>query len=156
DGTELVDADMRRRDFRRLRQQDRHAIAALNAMRAQHIGEAVGRLPQPAVADIVSTAVAMHMQDGETLRLLRRPAVADIDADIVPRRQLPAELADELVIGVGAGKHAGRNAIKSAGLSQRVRAQRGPTTKSGTSLPAAPGCLCASSGLEAHQLDASS
>jgi hypothetical protein len=33
------------------------------------------------------------MQDGEAIRLVRRPAVADIDPDVVPGRDLPAELA---------------------------------------------------------------
>ena len=44
DGAELVDRDMARRHFRRLRQQDGDAVAARDAVRAQHIGEAVGSL----------------------------------------------------------------------------------------------------------------
>ena len=46
DRAELVDRDMGGGDFRRLRQHDGDAVAALNAMRAQHIGEPVGGVAQ--------------------------------------------------------------------------------------------------------------
>ena len=100
DAAELVDRDMAGRHFRRLRQQDGDAVAARNAVRAQHIGEPVGGLAQPAVGDGVFAPVRPRMQDGEPVGLERRPAVADIDADIVARRHLPAELAIDVVVVV--------------------------------------------------------
>ena len=105
DRAELVDRDMGGGDFRRLRQHDGDAVAARNAVRAQHVGEPVRHLAQGAVADGVLAAVGAHMQDGEPAGLLRRPAVADIDADIVTRRHLPAELAIDVVVGFKARQH---------------------------------------------------
>ena len=104
-GAEFVDRDMGGHDFRRLRQQDGDAVAARDAMRAQHIGEPVGGLAQDAEADGVFASIGMNVQDREPVRLLRRPAVADIDADIVARRHLPAELAIDVVVIVQARQH---------------------------------------------------
>jgi len=42
DRAHLVDGDVRKSGFRTLRQQNAHPIAALNAMRAKHIGEPIG------------------------------------------------------------------------------------------------------------------
>ena len=105
DGAELVDRDMRGGDFRHLRQHDGDAVAARDAMRAQHIGEPVGGVAQGAVADRVLPPVGMDMQDGEPVRLVHRPAVADIDADIVARRDIPAELAIDFVVIVETRQH---------------------------------------------------
>ena len=105
DRAKLVDRDMGGGDFRRLRQQDGDAVAALDAVRAQHIGEPVRGLAQGAVADGVFAPVRMDVQDGEPAGLSLRPAVADIDADIVARRHLPAELAIDVVVIGEAGQH---------------------------------------------------
>ncbi len=98
---ELVDGDVRGGHFRRLRHEDRDAVAAFDALRAQHIGEPVGSLAQVAVADRLAAPVAMHVQNGESAGLARRPAVADVDADIVARRDRPAEIAIERVVVFG-------------------------------------------------------
>ena len=126
DGAELVDRDMGGGDFRRLRQQDRDAVAARDAMRAQHIGEPVGGLAQPAIGDGVLAPVRPHMQDGEPAGLARRPAVADIDADIVARRHLPAELAIDVVVIVQARqhRHGGADASQSNARARSSRCSR--------------------------------
>ena len=92
-------------DFRRLRQQDRDAVAARDAVRGKHVGEPVGGVLQPAEADLVGAAVGMHMQDREPPRLGRRPAVADIDADVVARGDPASGIAAELVVVADVGKH---------------------------------------------------
>ena len=105
DGAELVDRDMRGRHFRRLRQHDGDAVAALDALRAQHVGETIGGFAQGAEADGLFAPVRMHMQDGEPRGIGVCPAVADIDADIVARRHLPAELAIDVVVIVEMRQH---------------------------------------------------
>ena len=110
DRRELVDRDMRGGDFRHLRQENCDAVAAFHALRAQHIGEAIGGVLQPAEGDVVVTAIRMHMHDRDAARIERRPAVADIHADIVIGRNLPAELAIELVVILDLRKHDTRRA----------------------------------------------
>ena len=45
------------------------------------------------------------VQDGEPIRFARRPAVADVDADVVTRRYLPAELAIERIVVLDARQY---------------------------------------------------
>src|SRR5690348_4752273 len=96
-------------DFGRLRQEDRDTVTAADAARAQHIGEAVRHLAQRTEADALLTPVTLHMQDGEPAGLALGPAVANVDADVVLRRNLPTELAIDLVVAGSAGqKHPAR------------------------------------------------
>ena len=84
DRAELVDRDVDGRDLRRLRQQDRDAVAARDAVRGQRVGEPVRGLAQPAVADVLARGrPARTCDEREPARLALRPAVADVDADIV-------------------------------------------------------------------------
>jgi hypothetical protein len=77
-----------------LRQQHRNAIAALDAIGLQCVGEPVGRLAQPTIGDLLVTPVGPRMQNGKAAGLLLGPAITDIDADIVTGGHRPAELAD--------------------------------------------------------------
>ena len=110
DRRKLVDRDMRGGDLRHLRQENRNAVAALDALRAQHIRQAVGRLLQPAEGDVVVAAIGVHMHDRDPPRIQSCPAIADIDADIVIGRNLPAELAIERVVVLDLWKHDTRRA----------------------------------------------
>ena len=109
DGAELVDRDVDRRDLGRLRQQDRDAVAALDAVRRERIGEPVRCLAQPAVAHVLRAAVLRHGDESELARVALGPAVADLDADIELRRHLPAELAVHFLVAAALRQHAAKN-----------------------------------------------
>jgi hypothetical protein len=47
----------------------------------------------------------MDVQNGEAARIERRPFVADIDANVVARRNIPAELTIDIVVMGQIGKH---------------------------------------------------
>jgi hypothetical protein len=98
DRAELVDRDMNRRDLRSLRQQDGDAVAARDAVGGERVGEAIGRVAQPAEADLVVPAVGMDVENGEARRIRRGPAVADLDAHVVTLGHVPAELRIERII----------------------------------------------------------
>ena len=123
DGAELVDGDVDRRDLRRLRQQDRDAVAARNAVGGEHIGEPVRGLAQRAIGHLVDAAVGAHVEDGNAARFGLRPAVADVDADIVARRHLPAERTVERIVVARSGKHGGAN-IAAKARTARCAGQR--------------------------------
>ena len=106
---ELVDRDVDRRDLGRLRQQDRDAVAAFDAVRRQRIGETVRCLAQPAVAHVLRAAVLRHGDERKLARIALRPAVADLDADVELRRHLPAELAVQFVVAAALRQHAAKN-----------------------------------------------
>ena len=115
----LVDRDMRGHGLGRLRQQDRDPVAALDAVRAQRIGEPVGLRPQRAIADIVDAAVGMDMNDRGAAGLAHSPAVADIHADIVAIGDRPAKFAVQLFVVVYLWKHPAcpaRNLVGANGL----------------------------------------
>ncbi len=99
---ELVDRDVRHHDFGYLRQQDRDAVAASDAVGAKRIGEAIGGLLQPAVTDLLDLAVREHVYDREPLWIDTRPTIANIGSNVVGRGNLPAKRAIEFVI-VGDG-----------------------------------------------------
>src|SRR5712675_1661943 len=105
DRAELVDRDVDRGDFGRLRQQDGDAVAARDAVGAQRMGEPVRGLAQPAIGQVITAPVRPDMDEGELVRRDRRPAVAYLDPDIVGRRQLPAELPVERVVVAGFAQH---------------------------------------------------
>ena len=105
DGAELVDGDMERRHLGHLRQQDGDAIPARHAVGAQHVGEAVGGVFQPAVGNVLVAAGA-NVQDGEPARIAIGPRVACGDADVVALWNVPAERAIERVVVAEVGKQA--------------------------------------------------
>ena len=74
-------------------------------MRAQDIGEAVGCLLEPAIAEGIDLAVGARMDDRWPRRIGGSPAVADINADIVASRDLPREAAAEFVVISKLGQH---------------------------------------------------
>ncbi len=90
--------------FRRLRQQDADAIAALYALGAKQVGGLVGPVAELAVGEL-SVAIRAGVDQRQPVRLSRRPAVADIDADIIEIRNVPAETAAQLLIGRCARQH---------------------------------------------------
>src|SRR6476659_4080539 len=100
---------MNRRDLRRLRQQDRNAVAAPDAVCGQRIGQTVRSLAEPAVAHLLRAAVMARDNEREPAGVPFRPSVADLDADIELRRHLPAELADNLVVTRALRRHAAKN-----------------------------------------------
>src|SRR6202035_6088990 len=90
------------RRLRRLRQQDGEPVAAPQAMRAQHIGEAVRQLADVGEGVALLAMVLVEEDEGEGVAAL---AVADIDADVVAWRDLPAELPDDLLVARRARQH---------------------------------------------------
>ena len=106
-GAELVNGDVARGDGRPLRQEDGDAVAAGDAARGEHVGEPVRGLAQRAVAHLLHGAIGGHVEDGGAAGLALRPPVAHVDADIVARRQLPAERAVERVVAARDGKDVG-------------------------------------------------
>ncbi len=101
----LVDRDMRDHRFRRLRQQDRHPVAATDTVRPQRVGKLVRQLHEGAKRHRLDTAVAVDMDNGRAMRVAYRPAIADIDTDIVTSGDLPAKLAIEPVVVLDQWKH---------------------------------------------------
>jgi len=95
DGAELVDGDVAHCDGRPLRQQDRDPIAAPNAAGRERVGEPVRGFTQLAVIHFFNFAIGPHVENRSTRRIDLCPAVADVDANIVARRNLPAERAVE-------------------------------------------------------------
>ena len=92
---ELVDGDVAHCDGRPLRQQDRDPIAAPNAAGRERVGEPVRGFTQLAVIHFFNFAIGPHVENRSTRRIDLCPAVADVDANIVARRNLPAERAVE-------------------------------------------------------------
>ncbi len=105
DRGELVDRDMGGRDLRRLRQQDRDAVAAGDAVRAQDVGEAVGGLFQRAVAGLFNAAVRAGVKQRKPAGFAIGPAVAHVDADVIALRHLPAERAIKRAVVMDIRKH---------------------------------------------------
>src|SRR5262249_59917861 len=112
-GAEVVEGEGAARDRRSLRQEQRDAIAAPNATSGERVGEAVRGLAQRAVAHLFHRAVGAQVENGGARRIDFGPAVADVDADIVTRRDLPAERAVE-------------RAIVARGRKDVARVPRGP------------------------------
>src|SRR5215831_18803572 len=104
DGAELVDGDVAHRDRGSLRQQQRDAIPAPDAAGGERVGEAVRGLAQRAVAHLFHRALGAQVENGGARGIDLGPAVADVDADIVARRDLPAERLVERAVVARGGK----------------------------------------------------
>ena len=121
DRAELVDRRMRNRHVRRLRRQDADAVATRNSARAKRVGEAIRLFGQIAESDGADDAVRPQIEDRRTLGRMLRPFVRDIDADVVARRNVPAEFARKAIEVADFGDHAasprlcepGRNPLTS-------------------------------------------
>ncbi len=102
DQARLPRRDMGDPRLRRLRQKDREPVAAPQAMGAQHIGEAVRELPYVGEGVALLAMALVEEDEGERAAAL---AIADIDADVVARRDLPAEPPDHLLVARCARQH---------------------------------------------------
>jgi hypothetical protein len=78
-------------DVAALRQQDGDAVAAPDAAAKQGVGKTVRSVADLAEADGRHRVVRADVQDGRPVWVDRGPAVADIDADVVPGGNRPAE-----------------------------------------------------------------
>src|SRR5258707_312044 len=95
---------MRNRQFQRLRQKHRNAVAARKAIGFQHIGEAAGE-----VADVVErmprrAAVLVDIDQRQPVGAIG-VAVAARGRDVEPHWDIPAEAAVEVVVIGGFGEH---------------------------------------------------
>src|SRR5262245_50616905 len=95
---------MRDRQFQRLRQKHRDAVTARKSVRSQHIGKA-----SRGVCDLVETrarrgAVLIDVDQRKPARTIS-VTVAAGGREIEARRDVPAEIAGELVVGGGFGEH---------------------------------------------------
>ena len=95
DGPHLPRPEERRRRLGRRREQHGHAIAALDAMRHQHVGEAVGGVLELAPGQPAHVAVEVLMDHRQ---LLARVAIADVGGDVVALGHVPAVLGAGLVV----------------------------------------------------------
>ena len=99
----LVDRDMGRRCFERLRQQHANPVADLALPRDAKRGQRVGQLVRPAlqVQETVFAAgpVRADIDDGQPVRVAFGPFVADIIAHVVSFRDVPDKTAIDLVMG---------------------------------------------------------
>ena len=108
DRAEFVDGNVAHCDGRSLWQEDRDAIALGNPARSKRVGQPIRGLAQCAVTDLLHRAIRTQVKNGSSRRIDPRPAVADVNADIVERRDLPAERAIERAVFARGGKHVGR------------------------------------------------
>src|SRR5215469_8956029 len=122
---------MNRGHFRRLRQQDRNAVAARNSLHAQHVGKAIGCFTQPAVGDLLFASVRTYMQNGQAIGLLFSPAIANIDANIVSGRHRPPKLTIESFVVLDARQH--RHDAKLVSRARCVQPSRATVSQSGAS-----------------------
>src|SRR4051794_4281039 len=81
--------------LRRRRQHDGDPVAALDAARAQDVGEAVGELLQLAPTDLALVAAVVLPDHRE---LVRRVLVAHVVRDVVPAGDVPAVVGDGLLV----------------------------------------------------------
>src|SRR5262249_53879692 len=124
------------------RQEQRDAIAAPDAAGSERVGEAVRGLAQRAVAHLFHRAVGAKVENGSARRIDLGPAVTDVDADIVTRRDLPAERAVERAI-VARGRKDMARGHRSGGWSC-------PCRRSSALRPPRSGSALAFLGLEAR------
>ncbi|MNL44641.1 hypothetical protein D3C87_1672300 [compost metagenome] len=95
---------MRHRGLGRLRQVDRHAISALDAVALQAVRQPVGLRLDLVKGVARLRAVALFVDQRQAATAVG-PFIAGVDADVVGRRHLPLELGHELRIGFGSGQH---------------------------------------------------
>jgi hypothetical protein len=138
------------RRLRRLRQQDRHAVAAREPVAGQRVGEAVGEALQIVEAEMPLGAVLVEMDEGETVASVG-VAVADVDADVVAVGHRPAEGADERLV-VGRLRQHGRGPLRRAGIAgSSFRISIDSSRREGCGQPAA-GSTSACAGPARHAL----
>src|SRR5258707_14009443 len=95
---------MRDRQFQRLRQEYRDAVAAHEPVRPQHIGEAARHLGDLIERRAGHVARLVEIDQREFARAVGMTVAAG-GRDIEARRDIPAEVAVELVVTGGFGEH---------------------------------------------------
>ena len=118
---------MRDRQFQRLRQEHRDAVAADEAIGLQHIGEPARHLRDLVERGPRRGAVLVDIDQREAARAVGI-AVAARGRDVESRRDVPAEIAVELVVGGGFGEHGMRPSNFS---SRRPGERRDPYSAAG-------------------------
>ena len=97
---------MRDRQFQRLRQEHRDAIAANQAVRLQHVGKTAGELGYLVERRPRRRAVLVDIDQREAAGAVG-VAVAAHGGEVEPSRNVPAEIAVEGVVVGGFGEHGG-------------------------------------------------
>ena len=95
DRPRLPRAEERGRRLRRRREQHRDAVAALDPVRAQDVGEAVRPLLQLAPGHLADVALVVLVDHRE---LVRRMLVAAVDGDVVALRDAPLVCGDRFLV----------------------------------------------------------
>ena len=95
---------MRDRQFQRLRQEHRDAVAARKTVGLQHIGKTARHLATSSNEVRVARAVLIDIDQRQTAGAIGM-AVAARGRDVEPRRDVPAEVAVEFVVVGGFGEH---------------------------------------------------
>ena len=101
-GTER--GQMRDRQFQRLRQEHRDAIAAHQSVGLQHIGEAAAVAAQLVERRPLRRAVLVDIDQCEAAGAVGIAVAAGL-RDVEPRRDVPAKIAIEFFVRVGLGEH---------------------------------------------------
>ena len=89
---------MRDRQFQRLRQEHRDAVAAGEPIRLQHIGEAARHLGDLVEGGARGGAVLVDIDQRETAGAVGMAIAARL-RHVEARRDIPAEISIELVVG---------------------------------------------------------
>ena len=99
--------EVRDRQFQRLRQEHRDAVAAHQAVGGQHIGEAARGVRDLVERGARGTAILIDIDQRETAAAVGM-TVAARGRHVEARRDIPAEIAAELVVGSGLLEHSAR------------------------------------------------
>ncbi len=101
-GTEC--RDMRDRQFQRLRQEHRDAVALHETVGLEHVGKAPRHLRDLVERGARGGAVLVDIDQRQPARSVRVPIAARV-RHVEASRNVPAEIAVEIVIGGGFGEH---------------------------------------------------
>ena len=129
DKTSAKRRQMHDRQFQRLRQEHRDAVAAPEAILPQHIGEPAGHFGHLVERGARRRTVLVDIDQRQPPRTVGM-AVAAGGGDIEPRRDVPAEIAVEGVVVGGLGEHGTRLDHRrpgiNPGLGRRAPKSGGP------------------------------
>ena len=113
---------MRDRQFQRLRQKHRDAVAANQAVRLQHVGEAAREIGYLIERGPRRHAILVDIDQRQPSRAIGMTVAAQ-GGEIEPRRDIPAEVAVEGFVVGGFGEHA--RSLPDFFLNRRPRSSRG-------------------------------
>ena len=105
DGTQLVNARMRDCRLETLRQKDRHAISGPDTLIQKSLRKSGGLCRKSPIGQRQMRAIGAEMLQADTIRIALCPGIADSHADVEFVRNLPTEIAAEIVIGIADRKH---------------------------------------------------